>query len=37
LIEVENEQLGFADYLAFNVEKARQDIVEFVRDKVKNF
>lgn len=35
--EVENEQLGFADCLAFDVEKARQDIVEFVRNKVKNF
>jgi NAD+ synthase len=37
LIEVENEQSGFADRPAFNVEKARQDIVEFVRNEVKNF
>ena len=27
LIEVEKERLGFADCLAFNVEKARQDIL----------
>ena len=35
--EVEKEQLGFADCLAFDVGKARQDIVEFVRNEVKNF
>jgi NAD+ synthase len=35
--KVESEQLGFADCLAFNVEKARQDILEFVRSEVKNF
>lgn len=37
MIEVENEKSGFEDCLAFNVEKARQDIVEFVRNEVKNF
>ena len=37
MIEVEKERLGFADCLAFNVEKARQDIVEFVRNEVNNF
>jgi NAD+ synthase len=37
MIEVEKEQLGFADCLAFDMEKARRDIVEFVRNEVKNF
>jgi NAD+ synthetase len=37
MIEVDKERLGFADCLVFNVEKARRDIVEFVRDGVKNF
>jgi len=37
MIEVEKEQLGFADCLAFDVEKARRDIVEFVRNEVNNF
>jgi NAD+ synthase len=37
MIKVEKERLGFADCLAFNVEKSRQDIVEFVRNEVKNF
>ncbi len=37
MIEVEKERLSFADCLAFNVEKARQDIVEFVRNEVTNF
>jgi NAD+ synthase len=36
MIEAEKEQLGFADCLAFDVEKARRDIVEFVRNEVKN-
>jgi NAD+ synthase len=31
------KQLGFVDCLVFNVEKARRDIVEFVRNEVKNF
>jgi NAD+ synthase len=37
MTEVGKEQLGFADCLAFDVEKARRDIVEFVRNEVKNF
>jgi NAD+ synthase len=37
MIKIEKERLGFADCLAFNVEKSRQDIVEFVRNEVKNF
>ena len=37
MIEVEKEWLGFSDCLAFNVEKARGNIVEFVRDEVPNF
>jgi NAD+ synthase len=37
MTEVENEKLGFAEYLEFDVEKARKDIVEFVRNEVKNF
>lgn len=32
MIEVEKGRLSFADCLTFNVEKARQDIVEFVRN-----
>jgi NAD+ synthase len=37
MIEVEKERLSFSDCLAFNVEKARGDIEEFVRNEVKNF
>jgi NAD+ synthase len=37
MIEIKKEQLGFADCLAFNMEKTRQDIVEFVRNEVINF
>ncbi|WP_292379991.1 NAD(+) synthase [Methanosarcina sp. UBA289] len=37
MMGVEREQLGFADCLEFDVEKARQDIVEFVRNEVINF
>ncbi len=37
MTEVEKERLDFADCLEFNMEKARQDIVEFVRNEVKNF
>ena len=37
MVEAENEKLGFADCLAFDMEKTRLDIVEFVRNEVKNF
>jgi NAD+ synthase len=33
----ETEKLGFPEYLEFDTEKTRKEIVEFVRNQVKNF
>ena len=33
----ETEKLGFSEYLEFDAEQARKEIVEFVRNQVTNF
>ena len=33
----ETEKLGFPEYLEFDAEKTRKEIVEFVKKEVKNF
>ncbi|WP_292387783.1 NAD(+) synthase [Methanosarcina sp. UBA5] len=37
MTKVENEKLGFPEYLEFDAEKTRKEIVEFVRNNVKKF
>ena len=36
MTKIENEKLGFPEYLEFDAEKARTDIAEFVQNEVKN-